>query len=168
VGHGAGIVQWGWRNGGTIGAPNGAASYLSLLLGPAITLLLVQGPQVKRFHKQLAAAAICFGVPALLLTGSRGGWIALTVSATIICFVAWRRGWIPKMAPFTVAMLLLVALASVPVALTVSLPVDAISERLGAGANGRGPLVDMAWQLTRDTPRLRAGVNKFGTMITDY
>jgi putative inorganic carbon (HCO3(-)) transporter len=50
------------RVGGTVGSPNTAAAYFSLLLAIAAGLLF-----------------------------SRGGWIALAVAIAVICFFAWRQ-----------------------------------------------------------------------------
>jgi putative inorganic carbon (hco3(-)) transporter len=164
-----GAAEWGWRNSGTLGSPNSAAGYLSLLLGPAIGLLLVKGAQVGPWHRRLAALALPIGGLALLLTGSRGGLVALAVSGAIICLVAWRRRWLPKMAPFAVAIVLLGALMAVPVVLAVPLPFqDVLSDRLQVGDNGREPLVELAWRMIRDSPLRGVGANNFAVMIKDY
>ena len=75
---------------GTLGSPNDAASYLTLLLVPALGLMMTP---VRRRYKRLAAAALVLGSVSLLFTLSRGGWIAFAVSCGLFCLFAWNRGW---------------------------------------------------------------------------
>src|SRR5439155_8831033 len=65
------------RIGGTVGSANTAAAYFSILLSAAVSLLFTN---LGRAHKWLAGAVLGFGGIALILTFSRGGWIALVVS----------------------------------------------------------------------------------------
>src|SRR2546426_2990308 len=82
------------RIGGTVGSPNVAAGYLSVVMAPAISLLLTD---VKRWYKRLAMVAFGLGVVGLMLTGSRGGWVACAVSMTTVYVFAsrGRRIWLP-------------------------------------------------------------------------
>jgi O-antigen ligase len=76
------------------------------------------------------------------------------------------------MAPFAVAIMLLGVIGTlVAVPVTSLLPSsvrDAIFNRLAAGENGRGPLVDLAWHMIRDHPMLGVGINNFAALIRDY
>ena len=82
------VVDDNSRVAGTIGSPNTAASYLELLLAPALALLLTP---VGRHFKSLAAAAFVLGSVAMIFTGSRGGWGAAAVSVVLVMLMARRH-----------------------------------------------------------------------------
>jgi hypothetical protein len=71
----------GSRVGGTIGSANAAAIYLSLFLAPAMCMLLTP---LGRWHKRLSMLALVLGAVALILTLSRGGWVAFALSLGIV------------------------------------------------------------------------------------
>jgi putative inorganic carbon (HCO3(-)) transporter len=79
------------RIGGTLVSANTAGSYLSLLLAPAFSILVTQ---VNKPYKWIGAAAFICGVIALVLTGSRGAWIATFISFILFGIFAFRRGWL--------------------------------------------------------------------------
>src|SRR5207244_10679936 len=72
------------RVGGTVGSPNEASAYLSLLL-PLAACLLFAG--VKSSGKWLSCLVIGFGGVAMIFTYSRGVWSSLALSIIIGCFV---------------------------------------------------------------------------------
>jgi putative inorganic carbon (hco3(-)) transporter len=148
------------RVGGTIGSPNGAATYLTLLLAPAFSVLLIPVP---RWYKWLAALAFALGGVALILTLSRGGWIAFILSMTILCFGAWRRGWLSLKLPLLgmlAAILLLIAFQ------------DTLAARLfeddRGSAAGRVPLMYLAFRIIADNPALGIGANNFALVMRQY
>jgi putative inorganic carbon (HCO3(-)) transporter len=148
------------RVGGTLGSPIIAASYLSLLLAPAIGLLLTG---VARWYKWLAVFAFSFGAVALILTLSRGGWLALVLSLTVLCLLAWHRGWLSPTIPF--ALVIVVILLSL-------LFQNAILTRIFGddmgSANSRIPLMKLAFRIINDNPVFGAGANNFAIMINRY
>jgi putative inorganic carbon (HCO3(-)) transporter len=79
------------RIGGTLQSANTAGSYLSMLLAPAFSILVTQ---LNKPYKWLGAAAFLCGVIALILTGSRGAWIATFISFMLFGIFAFRRGWL--------------------------------------------------------------------------
>ena len=148
------------RGGGTIGSPNTAASYLSLLLAPALSLLMTQlGPR----SKWLATLAFGLAGVALVLTFSRGGWAAFAFSATILCLLAWRRGWLRLRVAFVIAAV------GLPGLLLFRDPILArlFGYDLGA-AYARIPLMKLAFRMIVDNPVLGVGVNNFGAIIREY
>lgn len=153
-------IDSGGRVGGTVGSPNGAGGYLSLLLVPALSLLIARWGSL---HKLLAITAFGLGTIALILTQSRGGWLAFGGSLTLFMFITWRRGWISLTMP---TILLLV---SVGVAITFQ---DAIVARLFGNDEGsaasRLPLIDLAFRIIRDHPFLGIGTNNFAALIRSY
>ncbi len=78
---------------GSFGSPNVAASYIAILLAPLLSLLLI--PAAKRL-KALATFAIAAGILALIMTMSRGGWLAAGFSCSGLCLEAFRRNWISR------------------------------------------------------------------------
>lgn len=148
------------RVGGTIGAPNAAGGYLAFLLGLAAGVLAAPiGSKLRR----IALIGIVVGTPALVLTLSRGGWLAFVLSLVIISVSACRRGWLSPRIVVGVAIVLVV----------VVLPFrDALSGRLfgnDAGtARSRVPLVRLAYDIIDDNAVLGVGANNFASVIPDY
>lgn len=148
------------RNLGTLGSPNVAGGYLSLLLAPAIGLLLAP---LGRWYQRLAMVAFGLGGVALILTQSRGGWIAFALSITILCVLAWHRGWLPLAVPsvFAVVVVLLSLFFH-----------DLIAARLfgndAGAAYSRIPLMKLAIRMIKDNPLLGVGANNFAVMIEQY
>lgn len=76
---------------GSFGSPNVAASYIAILLAPCLSLLFIPG---SKFLKLLAIAAIVSGGAALILTMSRGGWLAAAFSLATFVIVGYGKGWL--------------------------------------------------------------------------
>jgi len=150
----------GGRVGGTIGSPNTAASYLTLLLAPALALFLTR---VRRGLRFLAGLACMLGGVALILTLSRGGLIATAVSMALLVLFGWHRGWISWKAPvFTVlAALVVLALFSGPIA-------ERISDPDQGSAYSRIPLMRLAFAMISENPVLGIGANNFTPNIGRY
>ena len=148
------------RAGGTIGEPNTAAAYLSLLLAPAASLLFTK---LGRRYKLLASAVLAFGGIALILTFSRGGWVAFALSTILLYWFVWRRHGLSLRVP--VAVVLLSVLLFLPFR-------DAISQRLlgddKGSAESRVPLIRLAFRITEDHPVLGVGANNFTVVMDRY
>ena len=149
-----------FRSGGLLGSPNHAASYFSLLLAPALSLLCLR----PRWRQQwLAIAALGLGGIALLLTFSRGGWLAASLSLLGLCLMAIARGWL------SVKVLCLVGLLG----LGIGLP---FSEQLvlrffgddGGSAQSRVPLMKLAFQMVAANPLFGVGANNFSVVMQNY
>jgi putative inorganic carbon (HCO3(-)) transporter len=150
----------GLRAGGTVGPPNTAGAYLSLLLAPALSVAVAPGT---RRLRQLAACAFVLGTIALILTFSRGGWIAFAVSMTVVAYAGWRRRLFRARVPIALALVLVAVI--VPFA-------SGISARLnksdGGAAHSRVPLLHIAENVIRDHPLLGVGPNNFAVVLPDY
>lgn len=155
-----GRVDSSMRVGGTIGSPNSAASYLTLLLAPALSLLL---SQTGLWHKRLAALSFGIGIIALILTLSRGAWSAVGISVTLLCLLAWRRGWLSLSAPVILLVCVLLILLFFQ---------DTILARLLGDDNGsaeaRLPLIRIAFLMVKDHPWLGVGANNFAVSMGPY
>jgi O-antigen ligase len=150
----------GQRLTGTFGSPNYAGSYLALALAPALGVLLSSAAPR---YKQLAILAVAAGSVALLLTFSRGGWIAFGLAVGILCALTWQRGWMPLPFPLAAIALVLVAgLVSGDVVLARLVGTDAGS------AESRVPLMRIAWRMIEDHKALGVGANNFTENIAQY
>ena len=150
----------GYRFGGTIGSPNTAASYFSLLVAPCIALATTP---VSRRLRRFAIAAAGLGAISLVLTYSRGGWIALFVSCVFLMTMGLRRGWISPRIPVAAAIGLTVLI----------LPFSGqIATRIGGSDQGsaasRIPLIRLASNVIEDHPVLGVGANNLGLVIPTY
>src|SRR3984893_2050440 len=148
------------RVGGTVGSPNEAGSYLSLMLSLAISLLFTP---FGRKYKLLAAAVLAFGGTALIFTLSRGAWISLATAIILFCVSLWRRNGSSLKAPVAfLAMLFLIYLSFH----------SAVEARLLADDNGsaesRIPLMNLAFRIIADNPVLGVGSNNFSATMDGY
>ena len=148
------------RVGGTVGSPNSAAAFLELLLVPALSVLITR---LRKAYKSLAFFAFFFGLVALVLTLSRGGWIAFIISITCFYVFAWRCRWLTPFIPS--------AILFAGIILTV-LFYDTITNRilgydLGA-AYSRIPLMKLAFNMIKENFLLGIGANNFAFMMEEY
>ncbi|NOG83481.1 MAG: hypothetical protein HND49_06665 [Planctomycetes bacterium] len=153
-------VDKGLRIGGTVGGPNTAGSYFALLLVPALSMILAN---VRNSFKWLGIVSFCLGTVALILTFSRGGFLAFTLSITIFIFVSWYRGWLPLLVPIVLVIVtILVALCFHQVL------IDRIFGDDDGAALSRIPLIKLALQIIVANPLLGVGVNNFTIIMKDY
>lgn len=148
------------RVGGTIGAPNEAGGYLSVVLSVAVSVLFVK---VERKYKWLAAAVLAFGGAALVFTLSRGAWTAF-VLATILFFCSMGLRKRISFRP-------LISFAAI--LLFLYLPFHGeINNRLisddRGSAESRVPLMNLAFRMIADNPILGVGSNNFSAAMVDY
>lgn len=150
----------GGRVGGTVGGPNGASAYLTLLIAPAMGLFL---SRVQTAYKFLSLTGVLVGIAGLIVTMSRGGWLGCAVSATVFAFFALRRRWLAPSAVFSLA----VGAAIVILALK-----DPIIARLASSDEGaayaRWPLMQIAGSMIAGQPFLGVGTNNFAVHLGEY
>ena len=148
------------RIGGSVGSPNFAAAYLSMSLASAAGLLFTN---LGRAHKWLAMAVLGLGGVALIFTFSRGGWIALLLSVTLICLLGWHRRGLSLKTP--IAVILILGMLYLPFH-------SAISARLlgddRGSAESRIPLMRLAFRIIEDNPVLGVGANNFTVVMDRY
>jgi putative inorganic carbon (hco3(-)) transporter len=148
------------RQAGTLKSPNRAASYLTLFLALSVSIFLTELP---RFYKRLAAFTFGLGTTALVMTLSRGGWIAFVLSLMFLYFLALRQRRLSIKAPLIAAVVLL--LLSI-------LFQDVISARLYGDDQGaaysRVPLMKLAIKIIEDNPVLGVGTNNFAAVVQQY
>jgi len=148
------------RVGGTVGSPNEAGAYLSVVLSVAVSVLFVEA---ERKYKWLAAAVLAFGGAALVFTFSRGAWTAFVLATILFLFSTRLRKRISlrPLIPFAAILLFLY------------LPFhNEINNRLISDDNGsaesRVPLMNLAFRMIADNPILGVGANNFSAAMADY
>lgn len=147
------------RVGGTLGSPNGAATYLVMLL-PITVVGMAMFQQ--RWLKQLAAAAFVLGVVGLFLTQSRGGLIGFTISMVILSLMAAARGWMKLKWPLMIAYV-----GMVPMVMLSPILFARFMEDDGGSAESRGPLAEIAMRMIADHWVFGIGANNFA-IVKDY
>ncbi len=148
------------RVAGTVGSPVTGASYLALLLAPTMAVLLT--PLAPRY-KRLALVALALGGMALLLTFTRGAWLAFGLSFGVLLAVAWYWRWISLRIPLALAGVLLVVGAIFHGAIA-----DRVFGEDEGSAHARIPLIQMALQIVSDHPQLGVGVNNCALVAAKY
>ncbi len=148
------------RMGGTIGSPVTGGSFLALMFAPVLSLLMVP---VRRELKQLAFVALFLGTIGLVLTQTRGSFIGVGLSASLLVVLMCLRGWLPLRIPIVLGF----------VGLTLAgLLQGQISDRIfgddKGSAEGRLPLFRMAWQMICDHPIVGVGVNNCAASAGPY
>jgi O-antigen ligase len=148
------------RIGGTVGSYNFAAAYLSILLTSAASILFTN---LGRVHKWLAIAVLGLGGVGLVFTLSRGAWMALALSITLLCWLGSRHAGLSLKTP--IAVLLILSLLYLPFH-------AAISARLfgddSGSAESRVPLMRLAFRIIEDNPLLGVGANNFTVVMDRY
>jgi O-antigen ligase len=148
------------RVGGTVGSPNDAGAYLSLVLALAVSVLF---SEAARRYKWLAGAVLGFAGAALILTFSRGAWISLFLAIALFFPLLMRRKGASVKAP--IATLAILLMSCLPFR-------NAIETRLLADDNGsaesRIPLMNLAFRIIVDNPVLGVGSNNFSTVMDSY
>ena len=151
------------RAGGTIGGANGAAAYIAMLLPISIVVLWMDfGVWIKR----LSLVATGVGIVALVLTYSRGGWLAAIVAAVFVTSVAVHRGDIPGGKVAAAGAVVLVLL--VPFHGRIEARISGQTQGGAYSQNARLPLIQLAWKMIQDRPILGVGANNFAPAVSRY
>ena len=148
------------RVGGTVGSPNEASAYLSLLLPLAACLLFVDR---RPWQKWLACPVLALGGVAMIFTYSRGGLIAVVLSAIILGFVLMRTRGVSLKAPIAIFALLI--LLYLPFQSVISGRVFGNDQ---GSAESRIPLSMLAFRMIADHPILGVGANNFSVAMQRY
>jgi putative inorganic carbon (HCO3(-)) transporter len=152
--------SFGSRFAGTLSQPNSTGAFFSLLIVPAIALIAMP---VSRRLKRFAVVAAALGIIALVLTFSRGGWIAFALSSTFFIAVGLKRGWISARIPIASAIVLVLLL--VPLGGQIATRITGSDN--GAAA-GRMPLIHLAVSVIGDHPVLGVGANNLAVAFPKY
>lgn len=147
-----------YRAVGTFGSPNVAGGYLATTLAITLSLLLAR---VTVGYRALALVSSGLGGVALVVTFSRGSWLAFAASMALFCVVGWRSGWLPRIIPL--------ATAGVAAVLFAVYQESIVARLLNAeAAEGRIPLIFLALRMIADHPLLGVGLNNFHLAISQH
>lgn len=153
-----------WRVMGTLGHPNRLAMYLELLLPLCLGMFFVLRKSLLRF---MAILTFAIGFAALIMTGSRGGWIVTLVALVVFYSVmVLRRRVTPAQlaAPFLGAVAIIV--------LAVFLFSDIIEKRVMGddygSAMSRIPMIQIALNVISAHPVGGVGINNYQVVMQDY
>lgn len=148
------------RVGGSVGSPNFAAAYLSILLASAASVMFAS---VGRAQKWLAIGVLGLGGVALIFTFSRGGWLATALDMALICLLCWRRRGLSLKTP--IVLILILGMLSLPLQSVIS---ARLFEDDKGSAESRVPLMKLAFRIIEDNPVLGVGVNNFTVVMDRY
>jgi putative inorganic carbon (HCO3(-)) transporter len=148
------------RIGGTIGVPNVAGAYLSVMLAAAAGVLFTD---MGKIYQWLSAAVLGSGGVALIFTYSRGAWIALVFAIIVLCFVVWRQRGTSLKVP--IAILAVLTLLYVPFGSSISARLFGDDQ---GSANSRIPLDRLAFRMIGDNLLLGVGANNFTVAMDRY
>jgi O-antigen ligase len=150
----------GIRIGGTVGGPNNASTYF------AVSVILAIAFSLQRSDRRLRLLAMAAGVAggiSLVLTFSRGGWVALGLAAPILLTVVLRKHR---------RSIMLAIVLSFAVALSVVATSERVRDRIfkddRGAAYGRIPLMKMAGEVIADHPLLGVGLNNYPVVLSRY
>ena len=154
------------RASGPFGIPNSLAALLLLLLPPTAALTLRPGATaVQRVGLGYLAATYLFG---LVLTASRGAWIALALMLLGWPLLVGRRSWAWRATRFglAVAVLLVMGLAAYFTMPTLRTRFEAMAH--DAGERTRPIMWRGAWQLFREQPVWGSGAGSYNVAFEKY
>jgi O-antigen ligase len=150
----------GIRIGGTVGSPNGAGSFFAMCTVIALTLLF--GTR-ERSLRRLACVVLATGLVCLVLTFSRGAWLAFVV-ASIFVFASLLRA--------KARSIILPLLGVLFVLGVLAVSSDSIRNRLftsdPTAAASRVPLMELAVDMIVSHPVLGVGANNYPVVLPRY
>ncbi len=135
--------------------PNVMAGSLVLLLPLGIGLLLFAWRSLRNWERLLAAGFVVLGGGMLLLTQSRGAWLALAAALAVLVSLRFRRGWI-----FVLAAALVGVAGAALIGLDQAAAYLVSSATLG-GAEGRLEVWSRALYMIQDFPFTGIGMGTF-------
>jgi len=146
------------RAAGTVGSPNTAGSFLAPSLVIATGLLVARSVSSSR---RLAALGVAIGAVALVVTFSRGAWIAFAISIAVLMLILWSQRQL------TGRVVLVAAVVSV-VGLVLGGEIGARLTSQAGGADSREALATVALDVIHDHALLGVGANNYVVALPDY
>jgi O-antigen ligase len=145
---------------GTLCTPVSAGSFIALLLVPVGSLLLTP---VSRRVKVIALFALLTGALAIPLTQTRGAIAAVGIAAAVFSSFTLVRGWFPKWAFLTGALIAVVA--AFPLYQTYQ---NRIAQGDKGSAASRIHLAKIAWELIGNQPLIGVGAGNYYASVESY
>ncbi len=149
---------------GTIGHPNSYAMYVTTVIPFALTVLF---SRARALYKVLTGIAVGLGCLALVYSLSRGAWVSLLATVSIILALAVQRKRISPQA----AVLIAVTCSLILLGITLHGP-DIILSRLTSddqgSAHSRVTMAQTALAIIEDHPWLGVGLNNYTLVSPQY
>ncbi|MFZ2089649.1 MAG: O-antigen ligase family protein [Desulfobaccales bacterium] len=152
------------RVAGTIGHPNNLAGYLNLIIQVNLALLFAPIP---RFYKRLLLPLLVLTVTTLILTFSRGGWLAMALGASVTGYLCLARRSRSRVIPLMVSIGLVALLLVSSLILITPLKKRFFEEDYGA-ARSRVPMNQVALNIMQHHPWLGIGFTNYVNMAPHY
>ena len=152
------------RVAGTIGHPNNLAGYLNLII--QINLALLFAP-LGRFYKRLLFPLLILIATTMILTFSRGGWLAMGLGNAVTGYLCLARRSRSRVIPLLVSVSLVVLLLVSSVILITPLKKRFFEEDYGA-ARSRIPMSVVAWNIIQGHPWQGIGLSNYVNVAPFY
>jgi putative inorganic carbon (HCO3(-)) transporter len=152
------------RVAGTIGHPNNLAGYLNMII--QINLALLFAP-IARFYKKLLLPLLVLTGLTLVLTFSRGGWLAMGLGGAVTGYLCLARRSYSRIIPLLVSVTLVALLLVSSVILITPLKKRFFEEDYGA-ARSRVPMSVVAWNIIQSHPWLGIGLSNYVNVAPYY
>lgn len=144
---------------GSLGSPIVAASFFALLLAPALALTMTPSSRTK---KTIAVVGFAMGCVFLILTQSRGAWVAGLISSCAVVWYASRRQilstWVPVAAVIIFPFLVAIFGGTI---------LDRLTGDDEGSAYSRVELIKLGMNIIADNP-LGIGSNNYADVARDY
>lgn len=148
------------RAGGTVGSPNTAGSFLQLALAPCLCLALSVG---KGWVRVVGGVACLVGLAGLLITFSRGAWLATVVSFALFVVLMGLRGWIPRKTGVLIGVC-----GGVLTVVSLGFIIERLGSEEAASLDGRRVMMSLASDILEDHALLGVGANNYAVVMDDY
>jgi putative inorganic carbon (HCO3(-)) transporter len=149
---------------GTLGHPNSYAMYLSATVSFALALLF---SRIRGLRKALGSVVLCVGVLGIILSLSRGGWLALVAVFLLVPIFAIRRRRQSLRTASAVGFVSLLVLLSLALGQRHLITTRLTSDDHGA-AYSRVTMAEGAIAIIQDYPLLGVGLNNYALLMPKY
>lgn len=148
------------RAGGTVGSPNTAGSFIQLTLAPCLCAAI---SAKKGWLRTVGGVTCLLGLAALLLTFSRGAWLATVVSFVGFLGLMGLRGWLPRKVSVFISIC-----GAVLAVVSCGLVIDRLGSEEAASVGGRWIMVRLASEILHENAVLGVGANNYAVVMEDY
>lgn len=153
-----------WRVMGTLGHPNRLAMYLEMLLPLCFGMFLLE----KRMRrKMMALSSFGLGLVALIMTGSRGAWIAFVLGMLVFFILAVKSRHVKLSALFGTGIIGLIVMAGVALGFSGMIEERIYGDDYGS-AMSRIPMIQIAINLIEAHPLGGVGINNYAVVMKKY
>jgi len=152
------------RVGGTLGHPNRLAMFLELLLPLCIGLSLLEQ---KRGLRTTAGIIFAIGFAAMIVTGSRGGWIGVLFSMGLFFYWLVRNRHLSWWTVAKLSVFFLLIFSSLLLLFYEKIEERLFGEDYGS-AISRIPMFQIAWAIIQDHPLGGVGINNYAVNMREY